>query len=114
MAVLPAQNRVCRDSKNGLVIRLRLTPNSFRDQVDGMGMLADGRWVLKVRVRAVADKGKANKAVLKLLAKSIGIAPSKLSLASGGKDRNKEVLIADQGEYMSMAKAWLDTVEEIS
>jgi len=103
-----------RCGKKGLVLRLRLTPNSSRDQVDGLIKLADGICVLKVRVRAVAEKGKANKSVVKLIAKSMGLAPSKLLLASGSKDRNKEILIADEGEQIRTVKRWLDTLEEIT
>lgn len=103
-----------RDGKKGLVLRLRLTPNSSRDSVDGLVTLPNEMCVLKVRVRAVPEHGKANKAVIKLIAKSIGLAPSKFSLASGSKDRNKELLIADEGCQTTKVKQWIDTLEEIT
>jgi len=108
------QNYPYRYGKKGLILRLRLTPNSSRDQVDGLIKLADGTCALKVRVRAIAEKGKANKSAIKLIAKSMGMASSKLLLASGNKDRNKEILITDEGEQIRTVKRWLDTLEEIT
>ncbi len=107
------KNPPYRHSKKGLVLRLRLTPNSSRDQIDGLVTLASGERSLKVRVRAVPEKGKANKAAIRLIAKSIGLAPSKLSLASGGKDRNKEILIIDEGDQIK-TQNWIETLEEIT
>ena len=56
-----------RYSVAGISIALRVTPRGGRDDIDGIEQLADGRSVLKVRVRAIADGGEANKAVLVLL-----------------------------------------------
>jgi uncharacterized protein YggU (UPF0235/DUF167 family) len=39
---------------------VRLTPKGGWDAVDGIEQLADGRSVLKVRVRAAASDGEAN------------------------------------------------------
>ena len=104
----------CRRGKKGFFIRIRLTPNSSRDQIAGLVRLASGECALKVRVRAVAEKGKANKAAIKLIAKSAGLAPSKFLLASGGKDRNKELLISDEDDHIITVKKWLDRLEEIT
>ena len=49
-----------RYSSQGLRIALRVMPRGGRDGIDGIEMLADGRPVVKVRVRAVADGGEAN------------------------------------------------------
>ena len=98
-------------TSKGLLLRVRLMPNASRDQIDAIVMLPNDVCVVKARVRAIPEKGKANKAVLKLFAKAIGLAPSKLSLASGAKDRNKEILIEDLGEQVSMVRDWLGTIE---
>ncbi len=111
---MKGQNQPYRHGKRGLFLRLRLTPNSSRDQVEGVVRLADENCALKVYVRAVPEKGKANKSAIKLIAKSMGLAPSKLLLASGSKDRNKEILIADENDQIRTVKRWLDTLEEIS
>jgi uncharacterized protein len=54
---------------------------------------ADGLSHLKIRVRAVPDKGAANAAVLKLLAKSLGMPKSALELVSGHTARVKTVRV---------------------
>lgn len=53
-------------------------------------MLADGRAVLKVRVRAVPDKGAANSAVTELLARELGLARRAVRLTSGATARLKQ------------------------
>ena len=72
---------------NALSLRVRVTPNGGRDAVDGLDTLADGREVLKLRVRAAPDDGAANDAVLRMLAKALGVAPSAVSLLAGATAR---------------------------
>lgn len=83
-----------RTSITGVSIALRVTPRGGRDGVDGIEQLSDGRTVLKVRVRAIADGGEANRAVLVLLAKSLGVPKASVSLLSGATSRLKQVAIA--------------------
>ena len=61
-----------RYSLQGISVALRVTPRGGRDHIDGLERLADGRSVVKVRVRAIADGGEANRAVTELLAKVLG------------------------------------------
>jgi uncharacterized protein (TIGR00251 family) len=82
-----------RISTTGLSIALRVTPRGGRDDVDGIEQLSDGRSVLKVRVRAVADGGEANRAVLALLAKSLGVSKASVKLLSGATSRLKQVAV---------------------
>lgn len=42
-----------------------------------------------VKVRAPADKGAANAAVLQVVARALGLAPSRVSLLRGGTSRQK-------------------------
>ena len=48
---------------DGIVIMVRVTPRGGRDSVELVEQLADGRSVLKVRVRAAASEGAANAAL---------------------------------------------------
>ncbi|WP_375311749.1 DUF167 domain-containing protein [Bradyrhizobium sp. A5] len=77
----------------GISIALRVTPRGGRDAIDGIEQLADGRSVLKVRVRAIADGGEANKAVLVLLAKSLGVPKAAVKLLSGATSRLKQIAV---------------------
>ncbi|MBP1887730.1 DUF167 domain-containing protein [Sinorhizobium mexicanum] len=70
-------------------LTVRLTPNGGRDTIDGFESAADGEEYLKVRVRAVPEKGKANQALIALLAKQFGIAKNRIALVSGDTQRKK-------------------------
>ncbi|MCT8159133.1 DUF167 domain-containing protein [Pseudoruegeria sp. SHC-113] len=73
----------------GCEIAVKVTPKAARN---GM-RLEDG--VLKVSVTAVPEKGKANEAVRKLLAKEMGIAKSRLALIRGDTSREKVFRVLD-------------------
>lgn len=73
---------------------MRLTPKSARDDLVGIEQLSDGRAVVKARVRAVPEDGAANAALLKVVAKAAGVAPSQVTIASGHTARLKTLLIA--------------------
>lgn len=82
-----------RYSAQGISIALRVTPRGGRDDIDGIEMLADGRPVLKVRVRAIAEGGEANRAVTELLAKAFGVPKAKVRILSGVTSRLKSVAV---------------------
>ena len=82
-----------RYSTAGISIALRVTPRGGRDDIDGIEQLSDGRSVLKVRVRAIADGGEANRAVLGLLAKSLDVPKASVRLLSGATSRLKQVAV---------------------
>jgi uncharacterized protein (TIGR00251 family) len=82
-----------RYSTAGVSIALRVTPRGGRDDIDGIETLADGRSVLKVRVRAIADGGEANRAVLTLLAKSLRVPKASVRLLSGATSRLKQIAV---------------------
>jgi len=87
-----------RRTPEGLELRVRLTPNARRDSLDGWEADADGQHVLRVHVRAVPEKGKANAALVKLLAKRMGIGKTRLTLARGQTSRIKTIAIACEAE----------------
>jgi uncharacterized protein len=80
-----------RTSAQGIGIALRVTARGGRDDIDGIETLADGRSVLKVRVRAVAEGGEANRAVIELLARALGVPKAKVKILSGATSRHKQV-----------------------
>ena len=59
-----------RYSSDGISVSLRVTPRGGRDDIDGIETLANGRNVVKVRVRAIAEGGEANRAVTELAGES--------------------------------------------
>jgi uncharacterized protein len=89
----PAPTPPWRPSTGGISIALRVTPRGGRDDIDGIETLSDGRSVVKIRVRAIADGGEANRAVTELLAKALGVPKAKVRLVSGATSRLKQVAI---------------------
>ena len=92
-----------RYSTTGLSVALRVTPRGGRDDIDGCETLANGRVVLKIRVRAIAEGGEANAAVMRVLAEALGIPKNALRLASGVTSRLKQVEIT--GDPRRLAEA---------
>src|ERR1700753_4372245 len=82
-----------RYSTQGVSIALRVTPRGGRDEIDGVETLADGRSVVKVRVRAIAEGGGANRAVMELLAKALGVPKAGGRLVSGATSRLKQIAV---------------------
>jgi uncharacterized protein (TIGR00251 family) len=74
---------------NRNLLAVRVTPKASRNELTGLYTAADGTVSLSVKVTAAPDKGKANTAVIALLAKKLGIAKSTLTLVKGETDRNK-------------------------
>ncbi len=79
---------------DGVTIDVRLTPRGGRDAIEGAERRADGRTVLKVRVRAAPAAGEANAALCRTIAKALGIAPRAVTLAGGTTSRSKRVRVA--------------------
>lgn len=86
-------------SKNGVKLRLRLTPKSSQDKIVGVEQGPDGP-VLAVKVRAIPDKGKANSAVLKLISRWVVLPQAEINLVSGHKSRFKTVEILGNEERL--------------
>ncbi|MCA6123418.1 DUF167 domain-containing protein [Bradyrhizobium sp. WSM 1704] len=82
-----------RYSTEGISIALRVTPRGGRDDIDGIETLANGRSVVKVRVRAIAEGGEANRSVSELLAKVLGVPKARVRLLSGATSRLKQVAV---------------------
>ncbi len=72
---------------------VHLTPKSKQTAIGVIVPSADGALVLKARVTAAPEKGKANAALCRLLAKEWDLAPSTLTVISGATARNKTVRI---------------------
>ena len=82
-----------RYAADGVSIALRVTPRGGQDRIDGLETLANGRSVVKVRVRAIAEGGEANRAVIELLAKALRVPKSNVRVMSGATSRLKQIAI---------------------
>lgn len=72
-----------------LRLAVRLTPNGSRDSLENIEVNAAGEAYLKARVTAVPEKGKANKALIVLLAKRLAVPKSSIAVISGETARQK-------------------------
>ncbi len=77
---------------------VRLTPGAASDRIDGWDVDAEGRPVLKVRVRARPIEGEANEALIKLIARALGMPKSAVILQRGGQSRTKSLVIEGLSE----------------
>jgi uncharacterized protein (TIGR00251 family) len=98
-----------RYSTQGIGVALRVTPRGGRDDIDGIETLANGRTVVKVRVRAIAEGGEANRAVTDLLAKALRVPKARVRILSGATSRLKQIAVdgdpAALGEALRRATA---------
>ena len=86
-----------------VIVRVRLTPKSSRDGIDGLQPLSDGTSVLAARVRAVPEKGAANAALEKVLAKALRVGKTDVAVVAGGTARLKTVRIDGDGKHLAAA-----------
>jgi hypothetical protein len=93
-----------------LVFRVRLTPKGGRDAVDGWTRGADGGEYLKARVASPPEDGKANLALIALLAKVLDVPKSSIRIASGQSARLKTIEISPAA---AEAVARLETMETV-
>jgi uncharacterized protein (TIGR00251 family) len=83
---------------SGVMLKVRLTPKSSRDEIVGVEDFAGE--ALKARVRALPEDGRANAALERLVARWLKVPPSSVSVAQGGKSRTKQVLIEGDAEQL--------------
>jgi uncharacterized protein (TIGR00251 family) len=96
-----------RREADAVLISTRLTPRADRDSLDGTSVLADGREVVKARVRAVPEDGRANAALAALIAKALGRPKSAASIVSGATQRLKQVRVTgDAAELAAKLDGW--------
>lgn len=94
-----------RRRADGIELFVRLTPKSSADRIDGVEATVDGRAHLKARVRAVPEKGAANTALEKLLAKALGVPASSVSVSAGGTARLKTLRILGDPDTLAATVA---------
>lgn len=95
----------------GVRIAIRLTPKAARDRIDGLVADGDGGWMLKVGVTAVPENGKANTALIKLLAKAWRLPRTDMEIVLGATDRRKIVHVTGEpGDLLARLEEWMATL----
>lgn len=84
---------------------VRLTPKASHNKIEGWVKDEKGQKILQVKVREYPEKGKANEALIKLLAKVLHIPQSQISLVRGATGRIKQLKIeGEEGELYEKLK----------
>jgi uncharacterized protein (TIGR00251 family) len=82
-------------------IAVKVTPRSAKPGIGGWRASSDGREELEIRVAEAPADGSANAAVVKLLAKALGIPKSEVEIVGGQASRHKRIAVAmELGEAM--------------
>lgn len=82
-----------KKTEKGVLLSLKVSPNASKNQLGKIMVDAKGHSVLKVFVMAVPEDGKANQAVIDLLAKNFHLKKSQFTIYRGETDKNKTILI---------------------
>ena len=82
------------------MLKVRLTPKSGKDEIAGVEIFGE-ETVLKARVRALPEAGRANAALERLIATWLHVPPSSVSVVQGGKSRLKQVEIAGDADALA-------------
>ncbi|MCB1538349.1 MAG: DUF167 domain-containing protein [Rhodospirillales bacterium] len=90
---MDAQPRFYDARLDTVILRVRLTPNAARMGIGGVFTDADGRAWLRASVTVVPEKGRANAALIEMLAKKLKIRKSAFTILSGETDRHKTLRI---------------------
>lgn len=78
-----------KEGEGALHIKVRVVPGSSREMLAGIHDDA-----LKIKLTTAPEKGKANKALTRLLARSFGVPAASILLVSGANSRDKMVRIS--------------------
>ncbi len=93
----------------GVRIAVRLTPRAGSNAIGAPVADADGGLAFRARVTAPPEDGKANAALVKLVAKRLGVAKSRISVAMGAASRRKVLHVeGDTDELMGRLADWMD------
>lgn len=94
-------------------IHIRLTPKAAANKIGAVEVGADGTPILKVYVTAVPEDGKANTALINLLAKNWKLPKSALTLIRGATDRNKVIRVSgDLQQKARITRIFLDQMKK--
>ena len=105
---MPTPNAPFEAVAEGFRVALKVAPKAARAGIAGVEADAAGRTLLKVRVTEAPEGGKANAAVIKLLAKAWKLPKGALRATAGAKDRRKTLLVTgDPDDLAPRLRSWL-------
>lgn len=94
MSVIASTEAISKTTKDGLHVTVRAKPATAKEKALRVVEVADGKFALEVSVNAVAQDGKANKALCERLAGFLGVSKSCVTVTGGAKARLKTLHIS--------------------
>lgn len=85
----------------GVLLFVRATPRATRNMVSGIGLDADGRPVLQLRIAAPPAEGAANAALIELLSAALQVRKRDVTLQSGATGRTKQIRVEGDGTVLA-------------
>jgi uncharacterized protein (TIGR00251 family) len=101
-----------RRTDEGIRLAVRLTPRGGRAGFDGVGRDADDTAFVRARVSAPPVDGRANRALVRLIARALDVPASRCEIVLGAKARQKTIGIT--GDPAALAKRLDRWLEEMS
>jgi uncharacterized protein len=89
------------ETNDGILLSVRLSPKARQAAIGDIALDANGAPSLRIAVTAPAEDGKANTALIALLAKRWKLAKSQIALVSGAASRNKKIRITGDAAMLS-------------
>ncbi|UNE54528.1 DUF167 domain-containing protein [Bartonella machadoae] len=100
------------DDNHGLSLFVHLTPKASVDRIMGVKCRDDGKQYLVIRLRAVPEDGKANKALIQFLSKQWKVPSSSICLKSGATSRYKQLYFSTHLEKLK--QIWRSLEDDLS
>ncbi|UTO28549.1 DUF167 domain-containing protein [Bartonella harrusi] len=100
------------DDNHGVSLFVHLTPKAAVDRIIGIECRDDGKQYLVIRLRAVPEDGKANKALIQFLSKQWKIPSSCIFLKSGATSRYKQLYFLTHLEKLK--KVWRSLEDDLT
>ncbi|OHC73667.1 MAG: hypothetical protein A3G18_02820 [Rhodospirillales bacterium RIFCSPLOWO2_12_FULL_58_28] len=98
---------------SGVKVNVKLAPKAGHNRISGFADDADGNCVLKASVTAAPEGGKANAALIRMLAKEWGLPKTSLEVAVGASGRRKTLFIKGDAEMLGRRlNQWADNARE--
>jgi len=97
---VPTRDGPLLPARNGLRLAIRLSPRSKADRLNGIAAAPGGGTALNAMVAAPPEGGRANEALLRLLARAWELPRRDLSIVSGAASRHKTVHIAGDPQQL--------------
>ena len=106
---MPPPARFFENAKDGVRARIRLTPGASANRIKDVAADQNGVAWLTATVTAPPEDGRANKALIRMLAKEWRVAKSGIEIVSGLTDRRKTVKIpGDATAVLASLTRWLE------